>query len=357
VFSNVLRGQEGTTAKNFTAGSIVGLRVTAADVESFVKLADYDDADVLTKVKNVDGSGSGLDADLLDGKHASDLVQIISSDTTKTVYGDGADFANLRDAFNWLKSYYILPNVTVTFRIPEGTFDATGDYGMSLYAPGLGRVKIAGAGISSTVLQFNPGSVGAGACYSVITPGVLIQDLTIQSVSSTVEFMGIDLNYAWRYQNPCAYIKNVGFDNLRVALSNKGGSTYVEDISITNAKSTGLVAYKADSLLWVKFNSWPLEITVADGYTLGEVIKSEGGAMVWLDSTLPGYQINVTGNFYYGVRALNLAKVNVRGIYISGASTYDFVASGGSFIKNDGGSGTTNITANTLSSDGSFISR
>jgi hypothetical protein len=79
--------------------------------------------------------------------------------------------------------------------------------------------------------------------------------------------------------------------------------------------------------------------------------------MVWLDSTLPGYQINVTGNFYYGVRALNLAKVNVRGIYISGASTYDFVASGGSFIKNDGGSGTTNITANTLSSDGSFISR
>jgi hypothetical protein len=318
-------------------------------------LADYDDADVLTKVKNVDGSGSGLDADLLDGKHASDLVQIISSDTTKTVYGDGADFANLRDAFNWLKSYYILPNVTVTFRIPEGTFDATGDYGMSLYAPGLGRVKIAGAGISSTVLQFNPGS--GGACYSVRTPGVLIQDLTIQSVSSTVEFMGIDLNYAWRYQNPCAYIKNVGFDNLRVALSNKGGSTYVEDISITNAKSTGLVAYKADSLLWVKFNSWPLEITVADGYTLGEVIKSEGGAMVWLDSTLPGYQINVTGNFLKGVFAVDQAKVNVRGIYISGASDYDFVASRGSFINNAGGSGTTNITANTLSSDGSFISR
>jgi hypothetical protein len=322
---------------------------------AYVKLADYDDADVLTKVKNVDGSGSGLDADLLDGKHASDLVQIISSNTTKTVYGDGADFANLRDAFNWLKSYYILPGVTVTFSIPEGTFDATGDYGMSLYAPGPGLVKIAGAGISSTVLQFNPGYVSA--CYYVRTPGVWIQDLTIQSVSSTVDFTGIALNYEWRYQNPFAYIKNVGFDNFNLALSTNGGSTYVEDISITNAKAVGLRAYRADALLYVKFNSWPLEITVADGYTLESVIQSAGGAMVWLDSTLPGYQINVTGNFYNGVLAVNLAKVNVRGIYISGASNYDFAAYEGSFIKNNGGSGTTNITANTLSSDGSFIRR
>jgi hypothetical protein len=303
----------------------------------------------------VDGSGSGLDADLLDGKHASDLVQIISSDTAKTVYGDGADFANLRDAFNWLKSYYILPNVTVTFRIPEGTFDATGDYAMNLYAPGLGRVKIAGAGISSTVLQFNP--IYVDACYYVKTPGVLIQDLTIQSVSNTVNSAGINLYYARRYQNPFAYIKNVGFDNLLTALSIHGGSTYVEDVSITNAKSAGLLAYRADSLLYVKFNSWPLEITVADGYTLGAVIKSEGGAMIWLDSTVPGRQINVTGNFSMGVFAVNLGKVNVPGIYISGASNYDFVATEGSFIMNKGGSGTTNITANTLSSDGSFIRR
>ncbi len=141
------------------------------------------------------------------------------------------------------------------------------------------------------------------------------------------------------------------FDNFEVALSAKGGSAYVEDISITNAKAMGLRAKRADSLLWVKFNSWPLEITVADGYTLDTVIKSEGGAMVWLDRTLPGYQINVTGNFNKGVYAWNLAKVNVNGIYISGASKYDFVATKGSFIMNKGGSGTTNITANTLSSE------
>jgi hypothetical protein len=34
------------------------------DVASRVLTTDYEDADVLAKIKNVDGSGSGLDADL-----------------------------------------------------------------------------------------------------------------------------------------------------------------------------------------------------------------------------------------------------------------------------------------------------
>lgn len=38
---------------------------------AYVKLTDYEDADVLTKIKNVDGSLSGLDADKLDGNEAT----------------------------------------------------------------------------------------------------------------------------------------------------------------------------------------------------------------------------------------------------------------------------------------------
>jgi hypothetical protein len=34
VFSNVIRGQEGTTALAFSAGTVVGLRITAADIQS-----------------------------------------------------------------------------------------------------------------------------------------------------------------------------------------------------------------------------------------------------------------------------------------------------------------------------------
>lgn len=39
VFSNVLRGQEGTTARNFIAGTVVGLRLTAMDVEGSIAAA------------------------------------------------------------------------------------------------------------------------------------------------------------------------------------------------------------------------------------------------------------------------------------------------------------------------------
>jgi hypothetical protein len=38
VFSNILRAQEGTTARTFVAGSVVGLRVTAADIQASINI-------------------------------------------------------------------------------------------------------------------------------------------------------------------------------------------------------------------------------------------------------------------------------------------------------------------------------
>ena len=46
------------------------------DIQTRVLTSDYEDSDVLAKIKNVDGTGSGLDADLLDGLNTS------SSDTS-----------------------------------------------------------------------------------------------------------------------------------------------------------------------------------------------------------------------------------------------------------------------------------
>jgi hypothetical protein len=42
IFSNILRAQEGTTARTFVAGSVVGLRVTAADIQASVNLPGAD---------------------------------------------------------------------------------------------------------------------------------------------------------------------------------------------------------------------------------------------------------------------------------------------------------------------------
>jgi len=57
---------------------------------SYVKLTDYEDADVLVKIKNVDGASSGLDADLLDGQEGSyyrDWNNITGKPTTLAGYG------------------------------------------------------------------------------------------------------------------------------------------------------------------------------------------------------------------------------------------------------------------------------
>lgn len=74
----IVRAQEGTTAKAFPAGARVDCRLTAAVIaeivadvltlaQSKLDAASYTAQDVLNKLLTVDGPGSGLNADLLDG--------------------------------------------------------------------------------------------------------------------------------------------------------------------------------------------------------------------------------------------------------------------------------------------------
>lgn len=51
----------------------------------YVKLTDYEDADVLAKLLNVDGDGSSLDADKVDGLEAS---QFVRNDTDGAITGN-----------------------------------------------------------------------------------------------------------------------------------------------------------------------------------------------------------------------------------------------------------------------------
>ncbi len=62
------------------------------DSTSYLPSASYTAADVLSKIKTVDGSGSGLDADLLDGKEATAFV--LSSDILYSSSGNYATYAN-----------------------------------------------------------------------------------------------------------------------------------------------------------------------------------------------------------------------------------------------------------------------
>lgn len=123
----VTRAQQSTTAIAFDSGDKVELRVTASlleeaidesdytvtqsdvtahqaalsitesqisDLGSYLPSASYTAADVLTKIKTVDGSGSDLDADKLDGQHGSHYLDYNNFSNTPTVPSNNNQLTN-----------------------------------------------------------------------------------------------------------------------------------------------------------------------------------------------------------------------------------------------------------------------
>jgi len=72
--ANTLQGKTYQAIVDYISGQIAGHDTQHDD--RFVKNTDYDNSDVLAKIKAVDGSGSGLDADLLDGAHKDTDVNL-----------------------------------------------------------------------------------------------------------------------------------------------------------------------------------------------------------------------------------------------------------------------------------------
>jgi hypothetical protein len=119
-------------------------------VEARVLLTDYEDSDILTKIKTVDGSGSGLDADLLDGLNTSSTDQSGNSVVTRS---GGSFSANQITANTVNANLYVGATQAITF---EGStadayettltvVDPTADRTISL--PNLsGTLVVSGAG-------------------------------------------------------------------------------------------------------------------------------------------------------------------------------------------------------------------
>jgi hypothetical protein len=88
------------------------------EVATKLASADYTASDILTKIKTVDGSGSGLDADLLDGLNAvsgATGASIISRDTSGNFSANTATLTQLNAG-----NFYLGASGTITF---EGATD------------------------------------------------------------------------------------------------------------------------------------------------------------------------------------------------------------------------------------------
>lgn len=74
---------------NHVISNVDGLQ---AALDAKLDTSTYTAADVLTKIKTVDGATSGLDADLLDGQHGSHYLDYTNFTNTPTIPQSGVDF-------------------------------------------------------------------------------------------------------------------------------------------------------------------------------------------------------------------------------------------------------------------------
>lgn len=84
------------TGNAVTSASLSGNVLTLTKGSTFLLASQYTASDILSKLKTVDGTGSGLDADLLDGKHYSDIIggNVASAtklQTARTIWGQSFD--------------------------------------------------------------------------------------------------------------------------------------------------------------------------------------------------------------------------------------------------------------------------
>ena len=88
----------GTTYTAGTGITLTGTEFQLTDTNAKLNASAYTAADVLTKIKTVDGSGSGLDADTVDGQHGSYYAPVSQSLYYKPTREAAGSYLNLNSA-------------------------------------------------------------------------------------------------------------------------------------------------------------------------------------------------------------------------------------------------------------------
>lgn len=142
-------------------------------LDSKLNSSSYTANDVLSKMKSVDGSGSGLDADLLDGKHYTDIVNGNVASATKlqtprTIWGKSFDgTANVSGDMNNVGNITQTNSTSCSIGNSAGTFyrsEASAGH-LILSSNGNGNIAIRTGGTNGNdriYIASDSGNVGIG---------------------------------------------------------------------------------------------------------------------------------------------------------------------------------------------------
>jgi len=202
---------------NLDAGTLDG-----HDSTYFLPAASYTAADVLAKVKTVDGAGSGLDADLLDGKDSSEFQEtLVSGVNIKTVNGqsllgpgdvviqggvgvtlsgDPSIYVNQTKSFT-ITNYNVFSSYAV--QVSAGSVSITGDT-INFTAPSTAQTVALTVTMDDVATVFSLSIQPAGVETPVnISPanGAVDQNGTVTLTASAFQWVGVEdthLNSDWQ---------------------------------------------------------------------------------------------------------------------------------------------------------------
>ena len=196
--------------------------------------ADQTASEILTLIKTVDGTSSGLDADLLQGTSSTQFLRtdtastktvgdLSFADSVKAIFGAGSDL----QIFHYGSNSYVQENGTGTLNI-RGTnlalASSTGEYYLfgaadgstTLYYDNALKLATISTGVTVTGhLNYNSSS---GAVYTVTTSGGVTLDL------NTYQNFTITLNGALTLNNPTINAENVGQSGVFVLIQDGSGN-------------------------------------------------------------------------------------------------------------------------------------
>ena len=236
---------------NHIISNVDGLQ-TALDAK--LASSSYTAADVLTKIKTVDGSGSGLDADTLDGKHANDS-SILNPTGSIIMYGaasapsgyylcEGAAISRSTYSalFAVVGTTYGAGDGSTTFNVPD--FRDRAPYGASTFTLGsktAGEVNSSGqnstgtgtsgsSGASTVANNTGTGTTGTGTTGSATSGG------TAPSIPASTYNTGSGTSGGSGASTVAANTGNAGATT--VASNTGSGGSHGHTVTTANTNST-----------------------------------------------------------------------------------------------------------------------
>jgi hypothetical protein len=186
VFSNVIRAQEGTTARAFVAGTVVGLRVTASDLQAALDVLGNDNTFTGDNTFNQPITGD------LVGDVTGNLTGDVTGDVTGNLTGDvtGDVTGNLTGDVTGDVTGNVAGNVTGTrVDVSKFTLEESGGKLMFISRP---EFTASISGTVMTVTAASPGMVNHGAVLTGtgVTSGTTIgvQRTSTETAAATVAY-------------------------------------------------------------------------------------------------------------------------------------------------------------------------